>query len=325
MGGAESAMYHEAGIDDPGLMTFRASRSRFTATPMLRTDFDRIEQAILYLDEHSREQPSLADVASFVGLSESHFQRLFTRWAGISPKRFLQFQTVAHARALLDESRSLLDATYEAGLSSAGRLHDLFVTIDAVTPGEYKRGGDGLLIEWGAHETPFGECVIGTTPRGVCGLNFATDDGVEGAVASLARTWEGARLVERPAATRPLAERIFGGGQPPRQPLAVLVKGTNFQLKVWEALLRIPVGAVTTYESLASAAGVPRAVRAVGSAIGANPVSYLIPCHRVIRKTGAFGNYGGGIARKRAMLAWEWAQRDASSTARLSSEHRVAS
>ena len=280
----------------------------------MRTDYDRIELAIQYLDERAREQPSLADVAAYVGLSESHFQRLFTRWAGISPKRFLQFQTVAHARALLAESRSLLDATYEAGLSSAGRLHDLFVTIDAVTPGEFKRAGDGLTIEWGAHDTPFGEAVIGVTSRGICGLNFATDDGgLDGARERLAETWEGARLVENPRTTRPLAARIFGAVDAGPAPLAVLVKGTNLQLKVWEALLRIPAGEVATYEQVAAAAGAPRAVRAVGNAVGQNPVSYLIPCHRVIRKTGAFGNYGGGILRKRAMLAWEFAKREGES------------
>jgi len=277
----------------------------------MRTDYDRIEQAIQYLDERSREQPSLADVAAHVGLSESHFQRLFTRWAGISPKRFLQFQTVAHARALLAESRSLLDATYEAGLSSAGRLHDLFVTIDAVTPGEFKRSGDGLTIQWGVHDTPFGECVIGTTPRGICGLYFATDGGIARAQRLLADSWEGARLIENAVATRPLAEQIFNDAAHATAPLAVLVKGTNLQLKVWEALLRIPLGEVVTYEQLAAAAGAPTAVRAVGTAVGRNPVSYLIPCHRVIRKTGAFGNYGGGIARKRAMLTWEFAQREA--------------
>jgi AraC family transcriptional regulator, regulatory protein of adaptative response / methylated-DNA-[protein]-cysteine methyltransferase len=276
----------------------------------MRTDYDRIEQAIQYLDERSREQPSLADVAAHVGLSESHFQRLFTRWAGISPKRFLQFQTVAHARALLAESRSLLDATYEAGLSSAGRLHDLFVTIDAVTPGEFKRSGDGLTIQWGVHDTPFGECVIGTTPRGICGLYFATDGGIARAQRLLAESWEGARLVENATATQPLADQIFSDAAHATAPLAVLVKGTNLQLKVWEALLRIPLGEVVTYEQLAAAAGAPTAVRAVGTAVGRNPVSYLIPCHRVIRKTGAFGNYGGGIARKRAMLTWEFAQRE---------------
>jgi AraC family transcriptional regulator of adaptative response/methylated-DNA-[protein]-cysteine methyltransferase len=276
----------------------------------MRTDYDRIEQAIQYLDERSREQPSLADVAAHVGLSESHFQRLFTRWAGISPKRFLQVQTVAHARALLAESRSLLDTTYEAGLSSAGRLHDLFVTIDAVTPGEFKRSGDGLTIQWGVHDTPFGECLIGTTPRGICGMYFATDDGLPGAHRRLAESWEGARLVENPDATRPLADQIFSETTDARAPLAVLVKGTNLQLKVWEALLRIPLGEVVTYEQLAQAAGSPTAVRAVGTAVGRNPVSYLIPCHRVIRKTGAFGNYGGGIARKRAMLTWEFARRE---------------
>jgi AraC family transcriptional regulator of adaptative response/methylated-DNA-[protein]-cysteine methyltransferase len=276
----------------------------------VQTDYNYIERAIQFLDEHAREQPQLATVATFVGLSESHFQRLFTRWAGISPKRFLQFQTVAHARELLAERRSLLDATYEAGLSSAGRLHDLFVTIDAVTPGEYKRAGDGLLIEWGAHDTPFGECVVGVTSRGVCGLNFALDDGIGGALERLASTWEGARLIENPEATQQAAEAIFtiGNGMP--APLALLVKGTNFQLKVWEALLRIPLGEVATYEDVATAIGTPTAVRAVGSAVGANPISYLIPCHRVIRKTGAFGNYGGGIARKRAMLTWEQARRD---------------
>ena len=277
----------------------------------MRTDYEKIEQAIQYLDERAREQPSLAELASHVGLSESHFQRLFTRWAGISPKRFLQFQTVAHARALLSESRSLLDATYEAGLSSAGRLHDLFVTIDAVTPGEFKRAGDGLTIQWGVHDTQFGECLIGTTPRGICGMYFATDDGLPGAHRRLAESWEGARLVENADATRPLAEQIFGDGSGINAPLAVLVKGTNLQLKVWEALLRIPLGEVVTYEQLAAAAGSPSAVRAVGTAVGRNPVSYLIPCHRVIRKTGAFGNYGGGIARKRAMLTWEFARREA--------------
>ena len=278
----------------------------------MRTDYEKIEQAIQYLDERSREQPSLADVAAHVGLSESHFQRLFTRWAGISPKRFLQFQTVAHARALLAESRSLLDATYEAGLSSAGRLHDLFVTIDAVTPGEFKRAGDGLTIQWGIHDTPFGECVVGTTPRGICGLYFATDGGITRARQLLAESWEGARLVENAAATQPLVDQIFSDAARTTAPLAVLVKGTNLQLKVWEALLRIPSGEVVTYEQLAAAAGAPTAVRAVGTAVGRNPVSYLIPCHRVIRKTGAFGNYGGGIARKRAMLTWEFAHREAS-------------
>ena len=284
---------------------------------MLRTDYDRIERAITFLDEHSREQPSLSRVASEVGLSESHLQRLFTRWAGISPKRFLQFQTVAHARSLLTESRSLLDATYESGLSSAGRLHDLFVSIDAVTPGEYKHAGVGLTIEWGAHETPFGECVIGVTPRGICGLNFALADGTAGALARLEDTWEGARMIENPQATHHVVEQIFGVASGPRAPLAVLVKGTNFQLKVWEALLRIPLGAVATYEDIAVATGSPRAVRAVGSAVGQNPVSYLIPCHRVIRKTGAFGNYGGGIARKRAMLTWESAQRETADVGQL--------
>jgi AraC family transcriptional regulator of adaptative response/methylated-DNA-[protein]-cysteine methyltransferase len=189
-------------------------------------------------------------------------------------------------------------------------LHDLFVTIDAVTPGEFKRAGDGLTIQWGVHDTPFGECVIGTTPRGICGLYFATDGGIARAQQHLAESWEGARLVENASATQPLVDQIFSDAARTTAPLAVLVKGTNLQLKVWEALLRIPLGEVVTYEQLAAAAGAPTAVRAVGTAVGRNPVSYLIPCHRVIRKTGAFGNYGGGIARKRAMLTWEFARRE---------------
>jgi len=179
-----------------------------------------------------------------------------------------------------------------------------------VTPGEFKRCGDGLTIQWGVHETPFGECLIGTTARGICGLYFITSEGIPGAYRLLASSWEGARLVENATATAGLVDQIFGEASRTTAPLALLVKGTNLQLKVWEALLRIPLGEVVSYEQLAAAAGAPTAVRAVGTAVGRNPVSYLIPCHRVIRKTGAFGNYGGGIARKRAMLTWEFARRE---------------
>jgi len=277
-------------------------------TTISRAPYPIIEKALIYLDANAHARPSLAEVAESVGLSEFHFQRLFTRWAGVSPKRFLQFQTLEHAKQLLSEPRSLLDVTYEAGLSSPGRLHDLFVTIDAVTPGEYKRGGEGLRIEFGVHETPFGDCLIATTERGVCEIAFigTGDDPYD----ALRARWPNAMLVERPGATQGIAERIFGTAATDigAEPLHLVVRGTNFQLKVWEALLRIPPGGVSTYEQIAAAIGAPTASRAVGTAVGANPVAYLIPCHRVIRKTGAFGNYRWGATRKRAMLGWEAAR-----------------
>jgi AraC family transcriptional regulator of adaptative response/methylated-DNA-[protein]-cysteine methyltransferase len=281
-----------------------------TESTVSRAPYPIIEQALLYLDANVKKRPSLAEVAASVGMSEFHFQRLFTRWAGVSPKRFLQFQTLAHAKQLLRESRSLLDATYEAGLSSPGRLHDLFVSVDAVTPGEFKRGGEGLDIAYGVHETPFGDCLIAVTGRGVCALWFLAESGFEGALERLRAQWPEARVSEDPSLTAAYAERIFGGA-PARAgapPLRLFLRGTNFQLKVWEALLRIPPGGVTTYEEIAEAIGAPGASRAVGAAVGANPVAYLIPCHRVIRKTGAFGGYRWGVARKRAMLGWEAAR-----------------
>jgi AraC family transcriptional regulator of adaptative response/methylated-DNA-[protein]-cysteine methyltransferase len=275
-----------------------------TVTP---ADYDRVERAIRYLETRFREQPSLTELAHECGVSEFHFQRMFTRLVGISPKRFLQYQTIAHARGLLARSRSVLDATYETGLSSAGRLHDLFVAVDAVTPGEFKRRGDGLAIDYGFHVTPFGEALVAVTSRGICGLWFVREQR-EGALAELARTWPEATLREREEATAPVAASVFSRDYPSGGRLGLLLRGTNFQIKVWEALLRIPEGAVVTYEDIAAAIGRPRAVRAVGNAVGSNPVSYLVPCHRVIRKTGEFGNYGGGRERKRLMLGVEIAR-----------------
>ena len=279
-----------------------------TETTISRAPYPIIEKALLFLDANAQARPSLADVAASVGMSEFHFQRLFTRWAGVSPKRFLQFQTLEHAKQLLREPRSLLDVTYEAGLSSPGRLHDLFVSVDAVTPGEFKRGGEGLTIDFGRHESPFGECLIAVTERGVCALAFASEDG--DVLEDLRARWPNAVLREQSAATAWYARRIFGGLETSvhEAPLRLHLRGTNFQLKVWEALLRFPAGGVTTYEQIATAIGSPSATRAVGAAVGANPVAYLIPCHRVIRKTGAFGNYRWGPARKRAMLGWEAAR-----------------
>ncbi len=246
-----------------------------------------------------------------MGVSPFHLQRVFTRWAGISPKRFLQYLTLAHAKDLLAESKPVLEAAYDSGLSGPGRLHDLFVTVEAVTPGEYKAQGAGLRIQYGRHETPFGECLLAVTERGVCGLSFLNGDGWKGAVAELAARWPGAVLEERPETTGTAAARIFAGAQPDSdRPLSLLLKGTNFQLKVWEALLQIPAGTVSTYGDVARAIESPSASRAVGGAVGENAIAYLIPCHRVIRSTGAVNDYRWGATRKRAMLGWESAQRE---------------
>jgi AraC family transcriptional regulator, regulatory protein of adaptative response / methylated-DNA-[protein]-cysteine methyltransferase len=268
-------------------------------------DYLRIEQAILYLENHYKDQPSLEDVAASIGLSEFHFQRLFTRWAGVSPKRFLQFLTKESAKELLERSENLLDATYQVGLSSLGRLHDLFVTTEAVTPGEYKSRGAGLTIRYGIHPTPFGKCLIGVTERGICHLGFVqTSEG--DAIDALVSDWQEAKMIEDHRSTAPLIAPIFVLNR--REELHLHLRGTNFQLKVWEALLNIPSGAVTTYEGLATQIGRPKASRAVGSAVGHNPIAVLIPCHRVIRKLGEFGNYRYGAARKMALLGWEQAR-----------------
>ncbi len=273
-------------------------------------DYQVVEQAIAYLESNARRQPDLAEVAAAVHLSESHLQRLFRRWAGVSPKRFLQFLTLQHARALLDESRTVLGVAYDAGLSGPGRLHDLFVTLDAVTPGEYRRRGQGLTVRYGVHPSPFGDCLLAATDRGICRLDFVQDGDPEPIVAALRQDWPGAQLLRDDPFTGPLAERAFSVPSSGETPLPLYVRGTNFQVQVWQALLRIPTGRVLSYEDVAARIGRPTSSRAVGNAVGDNPVGYLIPCHRVIRKTGHFGNYGGGPLRKRAMLGWEMAARE---------------
>jgi AraC family transcriptional regulator of adaptative response/methylated-DNA-[protein]-cysteine methyltransferase len=273
------------------------------------SDYARIEQAIKYIEANAKSQPELDDLARTLGLSPFHFQRLFRRWVGISPKRFLQFLTIDHARELLTQSQSILDTTFETGLSSPGRLHDLFVSIDAVTPGEFKGGGAGLTINYGIHSSPFGDCLLAVTPRGICGLSFAIGDDISEALDDLRQRWPGATIAERPRVTRPAFEQVFPKANDNGQRrITLFVKGTNFQLKVWEALVRVPSGLVTTYGNIAASLGMPNASRAVGSAVGANPISYLIPCHRVLRGLGSFGNYRWGPARKKAMLAWEAAR-----------------
>lgn len=273
------------------------------------SDYARIDRAIRYLQAHLREQPGLAEVAAEVGLSEFHFQRLFQRWAGVSPKRFLQFLTLQEAKRLLDETRSVLDTSLDVGLSGPSRLHDLFLGLERMTPGEYKARARGLTLRWGVEETPFGPALFAALDRGLCGVSFLAEDGERGAVEALRARWPGAALAHDAVAVRDhaaaLRRRMAGE---PGAPIGLVLKGTPLQLKVWEALLRIPPGRVVSYGDLAALAGVPQAVRAVGTAVGQNPIAVLIPCHRVIQATGAFGEYRWGAARKMALLGVERAR-----------------
>lgn len=274
-------------------------------------DYRTVEQAIEYLEEHSRQQPDLKQVAESVHLSEYHFQRLFTRWVGISPKRFLQYLTKERAKALLEESESVLETTYEAGLSSPGRLHDLFVTCEAVTPGDYKAQGEDLEIVYGFHATPFGDCLLAATDKGICDLIFVRGEDRDQALAALHKRWAKASLVEDSGRTKPFVTQLFtwlSGGE--ARSLSVHLRGTNFQIKVWEALMRIPSGTVVSYEDIALSIGMPKSARAVSNAVARNPIPVLIPCHRVIRKMGAFGGYRWGMSRKKALLGWEAARSD---------------
>ena len=270
------------------------------------SDYARVEQAIRFLEVNFRRQPGLDEIADSVHLSKYHFQRLFKRWAGISPTQFLQFLTIEYTKKRLRESRSILDATLDAGLSSPSRLHDLFVTFQAITPGEYKGQGAGLQIAYGFHDTPFGRCLLATTQRGICALHFVQEGDVALALEPLTRHWPQAALEERSSETQPLVDRIFApvrGDDP--QPFHLLLKGTNFQVRVWQALLTIPSGAMLSYQDVAAYVGQPGASRSVGSAVARNPIAYLIPCHRVISRAGQIQRYRWGAARKKAMLAWE--------------------
>lgn len=274
------------------------------------SDYERVTAAIRFLEMNVHQQPTLDDLAAHLHLSPFHLQRIFTRWAGISPKRFLQYLTVEHAKARLAQSHTLLDASLEIGLSGPGRLHDLFVNVEAVTPGDYRRGGLGVQIAYGVHRSPFGDCLLAVTERGVCSLSFLDDD-VDAALTDLHRRWPLAQIRADASATTATFQRIFAAGSQPNQPpIPLLLKGTNFQLRVWEALLRIPPGAVCTYEDVAQLIGHPTAARAVGAAVGANAVAYLIPCHRVIRKSGLIQDYRWGPTRKKAMLGWEAAHNE---------------
>ncbi len=275
--------------------------------------YERIEQAIHWLADHYVEQPSLALAASEAGLSEYHFQRLFSRWVGVSPKKFLQYLTLSHAKERLAASDSVLDAAYDAGLSGPGRLHDLFITHEAMTPGEWKAMGTGLTLSYGWHDSPFGDCLLVATDRGLCGLAFVLKEGRAATEEDLLSRWGQATIIEDPAKTAAYAAAAFGTGG---DTLHLVLRGTPFQTKVWEALLRIPPGAVVSYERLAKHLGKPQGARAVAGAVALNPVSWIVPCHRVIRSTGAITGYRWGPDRKRAILGWEAAEADqAGSTA----------
>jgi len=276
---------------------------------MSQSDFSRVAQAIRFLCARAREQPSLGEVAAQAGVSEFHFQRIFQKWAGISPKRFLQYLTLREAKDLLLESRSVLEASLELGLSSPSRLHDLFVSVERMTPGQFKQRAQGLTLDWAVAETPFGPALLAALEGRLCALSFLADPDPGGALADLEARWPRARFRQAPEALAPFVaalERRLRGDPP--EPLALALKGTPFQLRVWEALLRIPEGRVLAYGDLARQLGEPGASRAVGAAVSRNPVGYLIPCHRVIQASGALGDYHWGPERKRAILALERAR-----------------
>lgn len=277
----------------------------------LSQDYERIERAIRFLQSHHHEQPTLSEMAQRVNLSEYHFQRLFSRWAGISPKRFMQYLTKEQAKHLLTQSRDLLNVSHATGLSGPSRLHDLFVTCEAVTPGEYKQRGEGVEIRYGIHPSPFGECLVALTDRGICNLMFVQDHERDAAITTLRDNWPAAEFTEDYGGTRVVIEQMMELFETRSStPLRLFLSGTNFQIKVWEALLQIIPGSVVSYEDVAIHIGMPGASRSVGNAISRNPIPVLIPCHRVIRKSGEIGDYRWGASRKKALLGWEMAKVD---------------
>lgn len=285
----------------------------FVDYDQLSQDYDRIEQVIRFIDSSHDQQPSLKEMAQVVNLSEYHFQRLFSRWVGISPKRFMQYLTKERAKQLLDDSDDLLSVSHAAGLSGPGRLHDLFVSSEAMTPGEYKQRGRGVAIRYGFHQSPFGECLVAQTERGVCSLMFIEEHNHRAALSELRANWPAAEIEKDYEDTQHVIDEMMALFQPrSSSPLRLHLNGTNFQIKVWEALLRIPPGSVVSYQDIAIYIGIPNASRAVGNAISNNPLPVLIPCHRVIRKTGNFGDYRWGTSRKKALLGWEMARKDQS-------------
>lgn len=272
-------------------------------------DYAIIRRAIAFLSETWDEHPDLDRLARHLGLSPAHCQKLFKRWCGLSPKEFVQAIAADHARKLLAGSASVLDCAHEVGLSGGGRLHDLFVSHEAMTPGDFKRRGDGLEVAYGFHASPFGEALLMVTSRGVAGLAFVNEDKGQAraeALADMTRRWPLARYIEAPERTLPHLQRIFDPSMwSAEQPVRVVLIGTDFEVRVWEALLKIPMGRAVTYADIARHIGQPTASRAVGTAIGRNPLSFVVPCHRVIRTDGSLGGYHWGLTRKRALIGWE--------------------
>ncbi|MCA8868582.1 MAG: bifunctional helix-turn-helix domain-containing protein/methylated-DNA--[protein]-cysteine S-methyltransferase [Rhodobacteraceae bacterium] len=269
--------------------------------------YDLIARALAYIDQHAGENPGLNEIADATGLSPAHFQRVFSRWVGVSPKRYQQYLMLDHAKTLLQQRYSVLDTALETGLSGSSRLHDLFLRWEAMSPGEYALKGRGLLMDFGWFDSPFGEMLVMATPRGICGMAFSADCGRDAAFADMTARWPEAEFVENPMAMGAWVDAALGKGGEAR----LLLSGAPFQIKVWEALLSIPSGHVTSYSEIAKSVGKPKAVRAVGTAVGRNPVSWLIPCHRALQKSGGLGGYHWGLPIKRALLAWESARLEA--------------
>lgn len=272
------------------------------------SDYARIADAIRFIASQVARQPTLDEIAAHVHLSPFHFQRLFSRWAGVTPKRYLQVLTLERAKTLLQESRPLLEVADTLGLSSGSRLYDHFVQLEAVTPGEYKQRGAGLVIDHGVHDTPFGQAFVALTPRGVCNFSFLDEQDPQTPLTALAQSWPEAELREAPSRTQGVIHTMFDSSKAPDRPISLHVSGTNFQISVWRALLQIPPAKVVSYAQVASAVGNPKAARAVGLAVGANPVALMIPCHRVIQQNGKLGGYHWGETRKQAIHAWEAAR-----------------
>lgn len=285
---------------------FETTTSVRPKMPEVRNDYDMVRRAIEFISESWRDQPSLDRIAAEVGMQPLSLQRLFTRWAGLTPKGFLQAVTLDHARTLLDDSASILDTTYEVGLSGPGRLHDLFVTHDAMTPGDYKARGEGTVMRWGFHPSPFGQALIIVTERGLAGLAFADAGGEEAVLADMKSRWPRATYVEDAPVTGQFVSRIFDPATwRSDQPLRITMIGSDFELRVWDTLLKLPLGRATTYSDIANHIGRPGAARAVGAAVGKNPISFVVPCHRVLGKGGGLCGYHWGLTRKRAIIGWE--------------------
>jgi AraC family transcriptional regulator of adaptative response/methylated-DNA-[protein]-cysteine methyltransferase len=296
-------------IPKPGVREAMLSPDRIIEPSELATaatDYAIVRRAIAHIRRHWRSQPEVEEIAEAAGVPVSDLHHLFRRWAGLTPKAFLQAITLDHARQLLRDSASILDASYELGLSGPGRLHDLFVTHEAMSPGEWKAGGEGLTISYGFHPSPFGLALVMATERGLCGLAFADAGEEQAAFDDMSGRWPKARYVEDRDSTAPLAQRIFDPALwRPDRPLRVILIGTDFEVRVWESLLKIPLGRVTTYSNLAAKVSSPRAARAIGAAVGKNPICFVVPCHRVIGKSGDLTGYHWGLTRKRAILGWE--------------------